>query len=339
MSFFSVAAGARGSGLKAFPVILAGLFAAACGTAPVIPPADQPLAKSTLTLLATKGMAPEAPIFIRIFKEDSELEVWKARDDGRFYHFKTYPICNWSGELGPKLVQGDKQAPEGFYKVFNDQMNPNSQYHLAFNIGYPNVYDRAQKRTGQALMVHGQCTSSGCYAMTDLLMEEIYGLAREAFKGGQRSFDVHAFPFRMTDANMKRVRDNPWYPFWVTLKQGYDHFETHRLPPGIAVCERRYVVNVSYPGNKAISAERACPRFDRPMIEPFAPTPAEQKMVEERIVARGLKMRAAANAPEESAPEAAAVAAAEPKTSGGDGWFGLGALTSGSIGSALGFSQ
>ena len=168
--------------------VLTGCVVAACGSAPVIPPAAQPLSNETLSLLAKKGMTPAAPIFVRIFKEESELEVWKARDDGRFYHFKTYPICNWSGELGPKVTQGDKQAPEGFYTVAQGQMKPDSKFYLAFNLGYPNAYDRALNRTGEALMVHGKCKSAGCYAMTDALAEEIYGLAREAFIGGQTSF-------------------------------------------------------------------------------------------------------------------------------------------------------
>jgi murein L,D-transpeptidase YafK len=234
-------------------------------------------------------MTPEAPIFVRIFKEESELEVWKARDDGRFYHFKTYPICTWSGELGPKVAKGDKQAPEGFYTVNSDQMNPNSQYHLSFNIGYPNVYDRTHNRTGEALMVHGNCSSAGCYAMTDALMEEIYSIAREALKGGQKGFDVHAFPFRMTEANMAQHKTDRWYPFWATLKQGYDHFEKNRLPPGVAVCESRYVVNVSYRGD--IRADRRCPRFRRPSLEPFVPKPTEEQLAQERIVAAGVKKR------------------------------------------------
>ena len=125
-------------------------------------------------LLGKKGMDAQAPIFIRIFKEESELEVWKQRDDGRFYHFKTYPICNWSGDLGPKVKQGDRQAPEGFYTVTREQMNPDSNYHLAMNLGYPNAYDRSQRRTGEFLMIHGKCKSAGCYAMTDALIEEIY---------------------------------------------------------------------------------------------------------------------------------------------------------------------
>ena len=124
-------------------------------------------------MLGKKGMKLETPLFVRVFKEESELEVWKQRDDGRFYHFKTYPICNWSGTLGPKIQQGDMQAPEGFYSVPQSQMNPNSQYHLAFNLGYPNSYDRANRRTGEFLMIHGKCKSAGCYAMTDALIEEI----------------------------------------------------------------------------------------------------------------------------------------------------------------------
>ena len=88
--------------------------------------------------------------------------------------FKTYPICSYSGGLGPKIQQGDRQAPEGFYLVSLEQLNPRSKYYLAFNVGFPNAYDRAYGRTGSNIMVHGDCTSSGCYAMTDAVMEEIY---------------------------------------------------------------------------------------------------------------------------------------------------------------------
>ncbi len=232
----------------------------------MIPAAEQPLSKETMSMLGRKGMDTGAPIFVRIFKEESELEVWKARDDGRFYHFKTYPICNWSGNVGPKTALGDKQAPEGFYRVSDTQMNPNSQYYLAFNLGYPNAYDRALQRTGDALMVHGKCKSVGCYAMTDALMEEIYALAREALKGGQESFEVHAFPFRMTEANMARYQGNPNVPFWKTLKQGYDFFEKYRLPPTVAVCEKRYVVNVKMPTQLVGATGRRVPALPAPGV-------------------------------------------------------------------------
>jgi murein L,D-transpeptidase YafK len=308
-------------------------LAACSGGGPTIPPAEQPLAQDTMMLLGRKGMDVGAPIFVRIFKEESELEVWKQRDDGRFYHFKTYPICNWSGDLGPKVEYGDRQAPEGFYRVSSAQLNPNSQYYLAFNIGYPNAYDRSLQRTGNSLMVHGKCKSAGCYAMTDALIEEIYGLAREALKGGQQSFQVHAFPFRMTDANMARYRDNPNYKFWKTLKKGYDFFEKYRLPPQIAVCEHRYVVNVKLPTRVSFTPGGACPHFTRPVFEPFKPKLDEQQIAAERITVPGPKMREVASmTPPKQSP---ATQSPDPDFASS---FGLGGLVTGST-SALGFSQ
>ena len=298
-----------------------------CSSGPQIPPAEQPLEKEALMLLGRKGMDPAAPIFIRIFKEESELEVWKARDDGRFYHFKTYPICNWSGELGPKLVQGDKQAPEGFYTITPEQMKPDSQFHVAFNLGFPNAYDRSQHRTGKAIMVHGKCKSAGCYAMTDALSEEIYALAREAFKAGQPSFEIHAFPFRMTDEKLARFKRHRWYRFWAMLKQGYDYFEINRVPPTVAVCEHRYVVNVVLPASGSIDPKGRCPAFQRPVLEPFAPRPTEWQIAQERITVRGPKVRNAA--------EVAAVSMSEAEA--GADVIRTGALPSGA--SALGFSQ
>jgi len=264
---------------------------ASCANEPIIlSAAEQPLQPDTLMMLGKKGMAPESAMFVRIFKEESELEVWKARTDGRFYHFKTYPICNWSGDLGPKLAQGDKQAPEGFYSIASTQMNPNSQFHVAFNMGFPNAYDRANNRTGQALMVHGKCKSAGCYAMTDALAEEIYALARESFRGGQQSFAVHAFPFRMTDEKLARFNKHRWHGFWKTLKQGYDSFEINRVPPQIAVCERRYVVDVVLPASGRIDPEGSCPAFEKPQLTPFAPQP-DWTVVDERVSVPGPKTR------------------------------------------------
>ncbi len=205
-----------------------------------------PIPPETQKLMLAKEMRLSAPIFIRIYKKESELEIWKQKDDGIFHHFKSYPICNWSGKLGPKIKQGDKQAPEGFYRVSRGQMNPNSKYHLSFNLGYPNAYDRSKKRTGANLMVHGDCSSAGCYAMTDALVEEIYAIAREAFEGGQASFDVHAYPFRMTSKNMALHRKSRWIKFWRQLKIGYDQFELTRMPPKIRVCEQRYHVNPAF---------------------------------------------------------------------------------------------
>lgn len=307
----------------------AALLLAACGSAPQIAPADQPLTKQTLMLLGKKGMRVEAPIFVRIFKEESELEVWKQRDDGHYYHFKTYPICNWSGDLGPKLQQGDKQAPEGFYRVANNQLNPNSQFHVSFNLGYPNAYDKSLGRTGNFLMVHGKCKSAGCYAMTDALIEEIYGLAREALKGGQTAFDVHAFPFRMTDENMKRYHKSKWIGFWRTLKKGYDLFEAHRVPPPIAVCERRYIVNASTADGRDPQPDAPCPALQSPRFAPFVPKPSDQQLAAERVQMPGPKMRTAQSirAPEGAEWAPPAVASADTGGSAFTRMFGLGAST------------
>jgi murein L,D-transpeptidase YafK len=220
----------------------------------------KPIPAAAQARLAKLGMTQESPILVRIFKQEAELEVWKQKDDGRFHHFKTYPICNYSGDLGPKLKEGDKQSPEGFYTVSPGRMNPNSNFHLSFNLGYPNAYDAAHGRTGAHLMVHGDCSSAGCYAMTDALIEEIYAIAREAFEGGQREFHVHAFPFRMTDEKLARYEGHRWYGFWQTLKDGYDAFEQTRVQPSVTVCEKRYVVNAEFYGDVVKpDPAKACP--------------------------------------------------------------------------------
>jgi murein L,D-transpeptidase YafK len=159
---------------------------------------------STLRQMESLNMDRAAPGLIRIYKQESTLEVWKQDRSGKFALLNSYPICKFSGNLGPKLMQGDHQAPEGFYDITPDQMNPNSSEYLAFNTGFPNAFDRSLGRTGSFLMVHGGCRSVGCYAMTDYAMEEIYGLVDEAFKGGQEKVQLEAFPFRMTAENLAR---------------------------------------------------------------------------------------------------------------------------------------
>jgi murein L,D-transpeptidase YafK len=222
----------------------------------------QPLSERMLAHLKSKKLTKESPILMRIFKEESELEVWKQDDRGRFALLRTYPICRWSGELGPKIKQGDRQAPEGFYTITPDLMNPNSSHYLAINTGFPNAYDRANDRTGAFLMIHGGCSSSGCYAMTDEQIAEIYALAREAFFGGQRSFQLQAYPFRMTPLNMARHRNSPHMTFWKMIKQGHDHFEVTQLEPQADVCEKRYIFGAE-PTESFSPADR-CPAHQVP---------------------------------------------------------------------------
>ena len=186
-------------------------------------------------------LAPGSPVFIRIFKESRELELWVMHEQsGKYRHFKTWPIAAMSGQLGPKLAEGDMQAPEGFYYVARSSMKPDSRFHLAFNIGYPNHYDLAHARSGSFIMVHGNKVSIGCFAMTDPFIEEIYTLCHLALKNGQPFFRVHVFPFRMTDRQLADHSNHRWHEFWTNLKEGYDWFEDKRTPPDVSVHNKRY---------------------------------------------------------------------------------------------------
>lgn len=189
---------------------------------------------------AKRGLQWGAPIFVRIFKQPSVLQLWVQGADGRFVKFKTYAVCERSGELGPKVEAGDDQAPEGFYSVNAAWMHPWSDYYLAFNIRYPNAYDHMHGYSGKAIMVHGGCSSSGCFAMTDENIAEIYTLAEAAIKHGQRYFQVHVFPFALTDAKLKAHAHSRWADFWKNLQLGYQLFETTHKPPQVFVAAGRY---------------------------------------------------------------------------------------------------
>lgn len=216
---------------------------------PVSPRSDLAVAKWTPRLeraLAAKGMSLGQPVFLRITKtktpddKTGKLEAF-IETDGQFKLFKSWEICTYSGALGPKLKEGDGQSPEGFYFVTAGRLNPYSSYHLSFNLGYPNAYDRAHGRTGRYLMVHGGCVSIGCYAMTDEGIEEIYTLLHAALEGGQSFVRVHVFPFPMTENNMTTHNDNPNVPFWMNLRTGWDWFEAYARPPNVTVKDGRYV--------------------------------------------------------------------------------------------------
>jgi len=253
--------------LLASAAVAAAIALAGCDGESISPAgrAKAPLSEKMVAEISAKNMEKDSPILARIFKEESEMEIWKQNRDGQFALLKTYPICRWSGDLGPKKKQGDRQAPEGFYTITPGHMNPNSSYYLAFNTGFPNAYDRAMGYTGSDLMVHGDCSSRGCYAMTDEQITEIYALARESFFGGQKSFQLQAFPFRMTALNMAKHRNNPNFAFWKMLKEGYDHFNATHQEPKVAVCDRRYVFDAAAPNDsgKALSfnATAACPAY------------------------------------------------------------------------------
>ncbi|PIE74111.1 MAG: transpeptidase [Deltaproteobacteria bacterium] len=185
-----------------------------------------------------------SPVLIRTFKKESQLELWVKKDHSeQYFLFRSYPICYYSGDLGPKLQQGDKMTPEGFYAVTRQRLQPNSRFHLALNIGYPNRYDRYHGRTGDLLMIHGACDAIGCFAMTNEQIEEIYYLVEQALLNGQAAVPVHAFPFQLNATNMTLHEGHRWFDFWQQLKQGYDYFNQNHTPPTIDVVDGRYVIS------------------------------------------------------------------------------------------------
>ncbi|YCM45069.1 murein L,D-transpeptidase family protein [Verrucomicrobiaceae bacterium 227] len=190
--------------------------------------------------VAEMGLKWGTPVFIRAFKQERVLELWLQKKDRKFELFRTYPIAAASGELGPKLKEGDRQVPEGFYFVPPSRMNPQSDFHLSFNIGYPNPYDLAHDRTGTYIMVHGSNISVGCLAMTDEKIEEIYTLCDAAHQNGQKFFRIHIFPFRMTNDEMTKHRENPWFSFWLNLQTGFQWFEERKIPPSVSVRDLTY---------------------------------------------------------------------------------------------------
>lgn len=208
-----------------------------------------PVSSQMEALMSEKGMNARAPILFRAYKKESELEVWKQDASGEYKLLKTFPMCRWSGQLGPKKVEGDRQVPEGFYAITPAQMNPNSSFYLSFNVGYPNAYDRQLGRTGAHIMVHGACSSMGCFSMTDEQVADIYALSREAFGGGQKAIQFQSYPFRMNATNLARYRADENMPFWKNLKEGSDYFEVSKREPKVSVCSARYTFGVESCGS------------------------------------------------------------------------------------------
>lgn len=212
--------------------------------------------------MSEMGLSKASPILIRAYKKESELEVWKADNSGEYKLLHTYPICRWSGQLGPKKVEGDRQVPEGFYSITPTMMNPNSSFYLSFNVGYPNTFDRQLGRTGSHIMVHGACSSRGCFSMTDRQIADIYAMARESFSGGQQAIQMQSLPFRFTPANLAKHRADENLPFWKNLKEGADHFEVTKREVKVAACNGKYRF-----GTSAADPEAACssPASDDPV--------------------------------------------------------------------------
>ncbi len=222
---------------------------------------EQPISSATLAEMTKLDTTPSSPTLIRTYKKEAELEIWKMKSNGEYALLKTFPMCRWSGQLGPKKREGDMQVPEGFYTIAPGQMNPNSHYYLSFNVGYPNAYDRAYGRTGGTVMVHGVCSSAGCFSMTDEQIADIYAIARDSFKGGQREIQLQSYPFHMTAGNLAKFRLDPNIDFWKDLKNGSDHFEVTKTEPPVTVCGKRYVFGATASG--PVSPTAPCPALQR----------------------------------------------------------------------------
>ena len=285
---------------------------------------NQPLSSMVQAGLRNMGSSPGEAMLVRIFKEEKSLEVWKRTTAGTFKLFKTYEICAYSGDLGPKIKEGDRQSPEGFYTITPGLMNPRSSYYLAFNTGFPNKFDRVHGRTGSDLMVHGDCSSRGCYAMTDEGIAEIYALARESFKGGNQSFQLQIFPFKMTATKLAQKASSPHIGFWKDIKEGYDLFELTRTPPAWDVCERQYIFNAV--GGGALNPIGPCPA----VVQNAALS--ERQQAEEIAFAAAVESEAqkAAREAAEAERQAAAEAAAKARGEAIGGFFsGLGNMFGG----------
>jgi murein L,D-transpeptidase YafK len=225
--------------------------------------ASAPIPPQTLALMQEKSTSANAPVLIRTYKKESELEIWKMKSDGRYALLKTYPMCRWSGQLGPKVREGDRQVPEGFYSITPAQMNPNSAYYLSFNVGYPNAYDRANGHSGGSIMVHGICSSAGCFSMTDPQIGEIYAIAREGFSGGQREIQMQSYPFRMTAEHVAKYRLDQNIGFWKQLKEGADNFEVTQQEVTVGVCDMHYVFNATPADGSRLDPNGPCPQLKR----------------------------------------------------------------------------
>lgn len=258
-----IASGILAVARRSAAIVLAGALLSACVADGLV--LDDPskaapqISGKMLAEMSKKGMKQEGAVLVRIFKQESELEVWKVDKTGSYALLKTYPMCRWSGKLGPKTRDGDRQAPEGFYHVSAGSLNPKSQYFVSFNLGYPNRLETALGYTGEALMVHGACSSSGCYALTDQGVGEIYAIVSKALSFGQDRFQVQAYPFRMTAQNMALHKGDENMAFWRTLKEGYDAFELTRQQPKVSVCGRRYVFNTEFAGGEPVDPLANCP--------------------------------------------------------------------------------
>lgn len=231
-------------------VALVAMLAVGCAASSETP--DQRVARArrewtqttNARLKALKVEFPASRVFLRAYKQERELELWVGNADGPLKLYRTYAIAAASGELGPKRKEGDRQVPEGIYRV--DRLNPASQFYLSIDLNYPNAYDRevGAARPGGDIFIHGDAKSIGCLAMTDPKIREIYPLVADAWRAGKNPVSCHIFPFRMTAANLAAAaKSQPkWAAFWRQLQPVEAAFNRSFLVPRVKVTRDGYAL-------------------------------------------------------------------------------------------------
>jgi murein L,D-transpeptidase YafK len=229
------------------------------------------LTSSVAAAFAEKHLRFGAPVFLRVYKQSSEVELW-VQQGPRYALFKTYSICRWSGGLGPKMVQGDRQAPEGLYHITAPDLVVNRRWHRAMRLNYPNAFDVVNGRTGYGIYIHGKCRSVGCFAINDDNVEEVYEIVRAALSNGQVRIPVLSLPFRFSSINSLVNEPFVFGEFWRELRRADFLFNRDRLPPSASLCDGNYY----FSGRRGDWRGRyvRLPRGCRPLEKPISPEEA-----------------------------------------------------------------
>lgn len=195
--------------------------------------------KSVTKTLAEHGISRDSlQLYLRAFKTEKKIEVWaKNTCDTAFTLVKEFPICEISGEIGPKRRSYDLQVPEGFYRI--NELNPYSKYYLSMRINYPNASDSirgVRGHLGNLIYIHGNCESSGCIAITDEKIKELFIYCIEAYNSGQKDINITIYPTKLTDPNYARLtkgysKNKDKISLWADLKKSYDLFNRKKVPP------------------------------------------------------------------------------------------------------------
>ncbi len=197
--------------------------------------------KTVIKNLAAHSISRDSlRVYLRAFKTEKKIELWaKNSSDSVFKMIKEFPICHISGYIGPKRRYKDLQVPEGFYHISG--LNPYSKYYLSMQINYPNASDSIRGvpgRLGNFIFIHGECVSSGCIAITNERIKELFVYCIEAYNSGQEEIGLTIFPAQLNDSmysllttNFSKYKDD--ISLWADLKKSYDFFEKHKVPPTV----------------------------------------------------------------------------------------------------------